>query len=74
MKSRYLDRPRAAKLGRETLEIIQAGRYAGVDLHDSIRRAVEGTVSHPPDEDLLDESEDRHFIGPFERAFSHQNR
>jgi uncharacterized protein (TIGR02452 family) len=49
-----LNRTRAAELGRETVRILEGGRYATdsggvVDIADPLRRAVEETRSYPPD-------------------------
>ncbi len=49
-----MNRRRAAELGRETVLILQAGRYttpAGqvIEIADRLRRAVEGTRSYPAD-------------------------
>jgi uncharacterized protein (TIGR02452 family) len=51
--SRLMSRKQAAALGREAVQILQAGRYrtAGgkvVEIGDLLRRAVEGTCSYPP--------------------------
>ena len=48
-----MDRKRAARIGRETVAIIEAGRYATgagaiVELADAIERARADTVSYPP--------------------------
>lgn len=47
-------RTRAAQLAKETLHILEAGRYEAetgraVDIAEVLRRAVAGTVSYPPD-------------------------
>jgi uncharacterized protein (TIGR02452 family) len=52
-----MDRNLAADLGRETVRILEAGRYqspAGktVPIGDLLRRAVQGTRSYPPDQAL----------------------
>lgn len=52
-----MNRKRASELGRETVAIIEAGRYtrgAGnvVEIGPLVRRAVEGTESYPPGCDL----------------------
>jgi uncharacterized protein (TIGR02452 family) len=49
-----MNRSLAAELGRQTLQILAAGRYtapsgAAIDIADPLRKAVEGTVSYPPD-------------------------
>jgi uncharacterized protein (TIGR02452 family) len=53
----FIPRLRAAQFGRETVQILEAGRYqtaAGrtVECADAIRRAVEGTRSYPPGQPL----------------------
>jgi uncharacterized protein (TIGR02452 family) len=53
----YMDRQRAAALGRETVQILEAGRYqtetgAVVEIGELLRRAVDGTCSYPPDAQL----------------------
>jgi uncharacterized protein (TIGR02452 family) len=53
-----MKRSKAAQLGRETVAILRAGHYTTpgggrVEVADDLRRAVEGTVSYPPDSDLL---------------------
>lgn len=52
-----LDRRSAARLGAETLQILQDGRYTtptgiSVDLRQSLASAVQTTVSYPPDHDV----------------------
>lgn len=54
-----IDRDLAARLGRETVEILQAGAYTApsgryVDLRPAVERAVTATVEHPPDDELPD--------------------
>jgi len=49
-----MPRQRAAELGQETVNILEAGRYQSpngtwVDIRDLVRHAVEGTRSYPPD-------------------------
>jgi uncharacterized protein (TIGR02452 family) len=51
-------RSKAAQLARDTVAILREGRYstpagARVEIADALRRAVEGTVSYPPDAALL---------------------
>jgi uncharacterized protein (TIGR02452 family) len=53
----FLNRQRAAKLGQETVRIIEAGRYTTekgkvVEVGDLLRRAVSGTCSYPPNHPL----------------------
>jgi uncharacterized protein (TIGR02452 family) len=53
----YLNRDRAAELGRETVRILNAGYYvtpagARVDLREALRNAKEGTCSYPPEQTL----------------------
>jgi uncharacterized protein (TIGR02452 family) len=53
MATDRLSRGRAAELGRETLRILDAGRYkagsgATVEIGGAVRRAVAGTASYPP--------------------------
>ncbi|MBN1429806.1 MAG: TIGR02452 family protein [Anaerolineae bacterium] len=48
-----IDRVRAAQIGRETVNILQAGRYktasgATVDIRDALKKAIHGTVSYSP--------------------------
>jgi uncharacterized protein (TIGR02452 family) len=48
-----MERSYAAKLGRETTHILQAGRYQTssgdtIEIGDALRRAIRGTVSYPP--------------------------
>jgi uncharacterized protein (TIGR02452 family) len=55
----HMKRSRAAQLGRETVRILEAGRYeteAGtvVEIEDLLRFAVLGTCSYPPDQPLPD--------------------
>lgn len=55
----HISRERAAALGRETLDILHAGRYTSaggrvVPVADLVRRAAEGTESYPPDRRLAD--------------------
>jgi uncharacterized protein (TIGR02452 family) len=52
-----ISRSKAAQLGKQTVDILRAGHYttpAGVrvQIRDDLRRAVEGTVSSPPDAEL----------------------
>jgi uncharacterized protein (TIGR02452 family) len=52
-----MDRDRAAELGRETEQILRAGRYTTatgkvVEIRDLLQRAVEGTCAYPPDQPL----------------------
>ena len=52
-----IDRRQAAELGRETVSILEAGRYttadgAVVEIRDLLSRAVAGTLSYPPDCDV----------------------
>lgn len=54
-----LDRTRASELGKETVNLLRAGYYRTVtgqvvEIHELIRRAVEGTCSYPPDQQLPD--------------------
>jgi uncharacterized protein (TIGR02452 family) len=49
-----MDRERAAQLGRETLDILRAGRYAApsgnlVDLDQRLDACRSGTIEYPPD-------------------------
>jgi uncharacterized protein (TIGR02452 family) len=53
----HLSRTRAAELGRETVRILEAGKYRTdsgvvVPIGDQLRRAVKGTRSYPPDHPL----------------------
>jgi uncharacterized protein (TIGR02452 family) len=52
-----MSRSRAGELGRETLCILEAGRYTTatgnvVEIGDLVARAVQGTRSYPPDQPL----------------------
>ena len=52
-------RDRAAELGRETVQILGAGRYSTatamvVEIRAVLRRSVEGTCTYPPDRPLAD--------------------
>jgi uncharacterized protein (TIGR02452 family) len=49
-----LDRGKAARQGQEAVEIIHAGRYTAADgrtvfVRDDLAKAIDGTVSYPPD-------------------------
>ena len=49
-----IDRDHAAQLGRETVRILQAGRYqtasgATVDIQEPLTKAVRATISYPPE-------------------------
>jgi uncharacterized protein (TIGR02452 family) len=53
----YLDRERAAELGKETVRILEAGGYTApsgnaVDLSDALRLCTEGSRSYPPEHAL----------------------
>jgi uncharacterized protein (TIGR02452 family) len=63
MKHPYLriSREKAALLGREMVEILQAGYYISVsgkriDIRKPLEGAVNGTVSYPPDTNLPERS------------------
>jgi len=48
-----IDRTRAAQIGRETVQILKAGRYktasgTTIDIRDALKKAIHGTVSYPP--------------------------
>jgi uncharacterized protein (TIGR02452 family) len=52
-----MKRTTAAELGRDTVRILEAGRYTNpagesVEVADALARAVEGTVSYPPEVSL----------------------
>jgi uncharacterized protein (TIGR02452 family) len=52
-----ISRSRAGELGQETVRILEAGHYtapggAVVSIGEDLRRAVEGTISYPPEESL----------------------
>ncbi|MBX9623081.1 MAG: TIGR02452 family protein [Gemmataceae bacterium] len=52
-----LSRSEAARIARETVDTLHAGRYTTpggqvVDIADALRAAVEGTVAYPPDAPL----------------------
>jgi uncharacterized protein (TIGR02452 family) len=54
-----ITRKRAAEVGKETLRILEAGRYqtatgAVVEIGDLVRRAVAGTCSYSPEQQLPD--------------------
>jgi len=60
-----MPREQAVALGRDTVKILDAGRYRApsgqwVDLSASLARAVEGTVSYPPDVNVPLVSTSRH--------------
>jgi uncharacterized protein (TIGR02452 family) len=53
----FINRNRAAELGRETVRILEDGQYSTptgevVEIRDLVMRAVKGTVSYPPDQPL----------------------
>jgi uncharacterized protein (TIGR02452 family) len=55
----HINRDRAAALGRETVEILERGSYTShtgqmVHLAELVRRAVESTLSYPPNATLPD--------------------
>src|SRR6516162_51318 len=57
--SMLMARDRAAELGRETVQILGAGRYSTatamvVEIRAALRRSVEGTCTYPPDRPLAD--------------------
>jgi uncharacterized protein (TIGR02452 family) len=52
-----VDRPAAARIARETLVMVEEGRYTSpagrvVSIAAAVEKAVRGTVSHPPDAPL----------------------
>lgn len=61
----HLDRARAAKLGRDTVQILQVGAYMApsghtVDLHDAIAGAVANTQTYPPGQEVPPIAQGRH--------------